>query len=120
SRPLAERFAAAGKRLYLVGGIVRDLFLGRELDSSDLDFTTDAHPDEILQLTGSWADAVWRQGERFGTIGVQKGGRSFEITTHRAEAYTTDSRKPQVTFSDDVAVDLSRRDFTVNAMALAL
>jgi poly(A) polymerase len=120
ARPLADRFEQADRRLYLVGGVVRDLFLGRELDRIDLDFTTDARPDEILALTADWADAVWRQGERFGTIGVQKGGRSFEITTHRAEAYTSDSRKPEVTFSDDVATDLSRRDFTVNAMALAL
>ena len=67
-----------------------------------------------------WADAVWLQGERFGTVGCEKDGDRFEITTFRAEVYRPDSRKPEVTFSDDIETDLSRRDFTVNAMALAL
>jgi poly(A) polymerase len=117
-RPLAERFDDAGHRLYLVGGVVRDLILGK--DSVDYDLTTDARPDEILRLLEGWADAVWEQGKAFGTIGFRKDGQTFEVTTHRAEAYRSDSRKPQVTYADDVETDLSRRDFTVNAMALRL
>jgi poly(A) polymerase len=119
SRPLAERFIDAGHRLYLVGGVVRDLLLGREL-TGDLDLTTDARPEATLDLVRDWADAVWTQGQRFGTIGVRKGDQDFEITTHRAEAYVSESRKPSVEFAGDVEADLSRRDFTVNAMALAL
>ena len=118
--PLAERFAAAGHRLYLVGGSVRDAILGRPLDSIDLDFTTDARPDETEAVVAGWADAVWTQGKRFGTIGATRQGRPYEITTHRAEAYTPESRKPEVEFADAVEADLSRRDFTVNAMALSL
>ncbi len=119
--PLAERFAAAGWRLYLVGGSVRDAILGRPLATPvDLDFTTDARPDDIEAVVKGWADALWDQGRRFGTIGVKKDGRTYEITTHRADAYSPDSRKPDVEFSDAVEADLSRRDFTVNAMALRL
>jgi poly(A) polymerase len=118
--PLAERFEAAGHRVYLVGGVVRDLVLGRSLDGQDLDLTTDAQPEQSLALLEGWADAVWTQGQAFGTIGARRGGVTFEVTTHRAEAYRADSRKPQVTFADDVTVDLSRRDFTVNAMALRI
>ncbi|HYI62206.1 MAG TPA: CCA tRNA nucleotidyltransferase [Acidimicrobiales bacterium] len=118
-RPLADAFTAAGHRLYLVGGIVRDHFLGRDLGpDADIDLTTDARPDAILDLVRPLADAVWEQGARFGTIGCRIGGRAFEVTTHRAEAYTSESRKPEVTFSDAIEADLSRRDFTVNAMAL--
>ena len=118
-RPLAARFDAADHRIYLVGGIVRDLVLGRPLDgSADIDLTTDAHPDVVTELVRGWADAVWDQGARFGTIGLKKGETVFEITTHRAEAYVPDSRKPEVSFADEVEADLSRRDFTVNAMAL--
>ena len=124
--PLSDRFRAAGHRLYLVGGTVRDLLAG-DVDSSELfdfDATTDARPAEIKKLLHGWADAIWTQGERFGTIGAKKrgphGDRIYEITTHRAEAYTDDSRKPEVEFSDRIEADLSRRDFTVNAMALEL
>jgi poly(A) polymerase len=120
ARPLAERFVEAGHHVYLVGGIVRDLLVGRQRDAPDLDLTTDARPDQIKQVVSGWADALWTQGERFGTIGVKKGDRTFEITTHRAEAYTPDSRKPTVEFADAVEADLSRRDFTVNALAVAL
>ena len=117
---VAARFTRAGHRLYLVGGVVRDAFLGRLHDDNDLDFTTDARPDEIESVVAGWADAVWTQGKRFGTIGLLHRGRRMEITTHRAEAYVPDSRKPDVQFTSDIDVDLSRRDFTVNAMALAL
>lgn len=120
TRDLAERFTAAGYRIYLVGGVVRDAILGRALHLLDLDFTTDAVPDEIERLMHGWADAVWTQGKRFGTIGAKRGERILEITTHRAEAYHPESRKPHVEFATDVEADLSRRDFTVNAMALAL
>ena len=115
-RPLAQRFDAGGYRLYLVGGIVRDAVVGQPL--ADIDLTTDARPDQTTALVRGWADAVWDQGARFGTVGLKKGDTVFEVTTHRAEAYSPDSRKPDVTFADAVDVDLSRRDFTVNAMAL--
>ncbi len=121
--PLGRRFADAGHRLYLVGGVVRDLLAGRELGDSatvDLDFTTDASPAQTKKLLRDRAGALWTQGERFGTIGAKLDGRSIEITTHRGEAYRPDSRKPDVTFSTEVTDDLSRRDFTVNAMAIAL
>jgi len=120
ARPLAELFADAGHRLFLVGGVVRDLMVDRQLTSPDLDFTTDARPDETKKLIADWADAVWTQGEKFGTIGAKKGDRAYEITTHRAEVYVPDSRKPEVVYADAVEADLSRRDFTVNAMALEL
>jgi poly(A) polymerase len=118
--PLAERFSAAGARLYLVGGVVRDAVLDRLSPGTDLDFTTDALPDTVEAILSGWAEAVWTQGKRFGTIGAVVGGRTVEITTHRAEAYHPDSRKPDVVFADAVEADLSRRDFTVNAMALSL
>jgi poly(A) polymerase len=119
--PLARAFDAAGHRLYLVGGIVRDLLLGRDVTArSDIDLTTEAVPAEVKRVVGPVADAVWTQGERFGTIGLKVGDRTFEITTHRAESYAPDSRKPEVAFGTDIHGDLSRRDFTVNAMALAL
>jgi poly(A) polymerase len=121
ARPLAEAFVAAGHRIYLVGGIVRDQLLGRELGpDADLDLTTDATPAQIKAIVGPLADAVWTQGERFGTIGAKVGERVFEITTHRAESYAPDSRKPEVAFGTDIGDDLARRDFTVNAMALEL
>jgi poly(A) polymerase len=122
--PLAARFRAAGHRVYLVGGTVRDLFVAHERDDFDLDLTTDARPDEIKRCLEGWADAIWSQGERFGTIGAIRSTdgreRVYEITTFRAEAYTDDSRKPHVVFADEIDADLSRRDFTVNAMALEL
>lgn len=119
--PLTERFAAAGHRLYLVGGTVRDLLLG-DVETADLDFdfTTPARPAEIKACLQGWADAIWTQGERFGTIGAKRGERIYEITTHRADVYHDDSRKPDVEFADAVEADLARRDFTINAMALEL
>lgn len=113
---LGERFEAAGHVLYLVGGSVRDAFLGRRHD--DLDFATDARPEVIKAIVEDWADAIYTMGERFGTIGVRKGDQTFEITTFRSEVYRVDSRKPEVSFSDTIEEDLSRRDFTVNSMAL--
>jgi poly(A) polymerase len=118
--PLTERFAARGHRLYLVGGTVRDLLVGDDRDDYDFDATTPARPGEIKACLAGWADAIWTQGERFGTIGAKKDGRTYEITTHRAEAYSDDSRKPHVEFADEIESDLSRRDFTINAMALEL
>jgi poly(A) polymerase len=118
--PLTERFSAAGHRLYLVGGTVRDLLFADDGVSDDFDATTSARPPDIKRCLEGWADAIWTQGERFGTIGAKKGDRIYEITTHRAEAYADDSRKPHVDFADEIEVDLSRRDFTVNAMALEL
>ena len=88
--------------------------------SPDLDFTTDARPEQIKRVVSGWADAVYTMGEGFGTIGARKGDATFEITTFRAEVYREESRKPHVTFSDDIEEDLSRRDFTVNAMALRI
>jgi poly(A) polymerase len=118
---LARAFAAEGRRLYLVGGIVRDTLLGRERDELDLDFTTDALPAETLRILKRFpTEGLWTQGERFGTIAAKLDGRTLEITTHRGEAYQPDSRKPDVQFSDDISVDLSRRDFTINALALEL
>ena len=118
--PLAARFVASGHQVYLVGGIVRDLLLGRELADGDIDLTTDARPEQTKQVLSGWADHLWTQGERFGTIGAARDGRTYEITTHRAEAYVPDSRKPSVEFADAIDEDLSRRDFTVNAMALRI
>ena len=118
--PVTAAFAAAGRRLYIVGGTVRDLLLGRDVGALDFDFTTDARPDETKSILAGIVDSVWTQGERFGTIAAKRGDRTLEVTTHRAEAYSPDSRKPDVRFSDSVLSDLSRRDFTINAMALEL
>jgi poly(A) polymerase len=120
---VARRFAAAGRSLSLVGGSVRDaLFPGPTGTATphDLDLTTDALPAETERLVRGWADDIWTQGERFGTIGCRKGTQVYEITTYRAEVYVPDSRKPEVTFGEDLTVDLSRRDFTMNALALRL
>jgi poly(A) polymerase len=115
---LAARFATGGHELALVGGPVRDAFLGREV--SDLDLTTDARPDRILELVEPVADAVWDIGREFGTIGARLGGSTVEITTYRSDVYDGETRKPEVAFGDSLEADLGRRDFTINAMALRL
>ncbi|NUR31867.1 MAG: CCA tRNA nucleotidyltransferase [Catenulispora sp.] len=115
---LAGRFAAAGHTLALVGGPVRDALLGRLSD--DLDFTTDARPEQVLKLVQGRAEAVWDVGIAYGTVGAQRHGAKLEITTFRSEAYDRDSRKPEVSYGDSIEDDLFRRDFTVNAMAVRL
>ncbi|MFJ5883110.1 CCA tRNA nucleotidyltransferase [Kitasatospora cineracea] len=119
---IARRFQEAGHRLSLVGGSVRDALLGRL--GNDLDFTTDARPQQILKLVKGWADAVWDVGIAFGTVGARKdtadGSFLIEITTYRSEAYDRTSRKPEVSYGDSIEQDLVRRDFTVNAMAVDL
>jgi poly(A) polymerase len=115
---LGARFQAAGHELALVGGTVRDILVGRP--SPDLDFTTDARPEQIAVLLKGWADAWWEVGAVFGTVGGRKGDNIVEVTTYRDEIYRSDSRKPDVTFGDSLEHDLVRRDFTVNAMALTL
>ncbi len=115
---LARRFQEAGFSLALVGGSVRDALLGRL--GNDLDFTTDARPDDVVKIVRPWADALWEVGIAFGTVGAQKDGYQIEVTTYRSEAYDRTSRKPEVSYGDSIEDDLVRRDFTVNAMAVAL
>ncbi len=115
---LGARFSSAGEQIALVGGPVRDAMLGRL--HTDLDFTTSARPETTERLLAGWADATWDMGRAFGTIGCRKGEWQIEITTFRSDAYSADSRKPAVEYGDTLAGDLGRRDFTVNAMAVAL
>jgi poly(A) polymerase len=115
---LSTAFAAAGHELALVGGPVRDAFLGRVV--SDLDFTTDARPDEILRIVTPLSETQWDVGREYGTIGALVRGEPVEITTYRADAYDGETRKPVVEFGDTLEGDLNRRDFSVNAMALRL
>jgi poly(A) polymerase len=115
---LAAQFKAAGFRLALVGGPVRDSLLGRL--GNDLDFTTDARPDDTKKIMRKWAEDIWDVGIKFGTIGAKKSDITFEVTTYRADSYESDSRKPEVDFGDTIEGDLLRRDFTVNAMAIEL
>ena len=117
-REIGGRFAVAGRELYLVGGSVRDAVLGRL--TSDLDFTTDARPDEVQHILRPWAEAMWDTGIDFGTVGAAKAGHRLEITTFRADSYDQVSRNPQVRFGDSLAEDLVRRDFTANAMAVRI
>ena len=116
---LGSAFADAGHELYLVGGSVRDAVLGR-LSSPDLDFATDAHPEQVQQIVRGWADSVWETGIAFGTVGVGKGDYRLEITTFRADRYDQVSRSPEVRFGNRLDDDLVRRDFTVNAMAVRI
>jgi poly(A) polymerase len=115
---LGEIFAAAGHELALVGGPVRDVFLGRQ--SGDIDLATDAPPERVEAIVSDWADQVWTVGIAFGTIGLRKGGSTFEITTYRSDSYDRTSRKPVVSYGRSLEDDLARRDFTVNAMAAKL
>jgi len=115
---LATAFKAAGFKLALVGGPVRDAILGRL--GNDLDFTTNARPKESEKILKKWADSVWDIGAAFGTVAGKKGEITVEITTYRSENYEKDSRKPAVEFGENIEGDLSRRDFTINAMALEL
>jgi poly(A) polymerase len=120
ARELGERFRAAGHELHLVGGVVRDSLLGRLRPDADLDLATSAEPSETVRLLQGWADQRYVQGARFGTVGARKDDRRFEITTFRQEVYPEAERKPAVTFGKDLRTDLSRRDFTFNAMAVSL
>ena len=115
---LAEEFKKEGFRLALVGGPVRDAILGRL--GNDLDFTTDAHPHHTKKILKAWADNTWDTGILFGTVAGKRGDTTVEVTTYRTEKYEEDSRKPDVEFGETIEGDLSRRDFTVNAMALEL
>ncbi len=115
---LGELFVTAGHELALVGGPVRDAFLGRA--STDFDLTTDALPARILDLVTGWADQIWTVGIQFGTVGLRKGRDHFEITTYRSDSYDRLSRKPVVSYGQSLSGDLARRDFTVNAMAARL
>ena len=121
SAPLARAFADAGFSLYAVGGSVRDAVLGRERgEDYEIDFTTNARPDDITRLMKPLCTALWEQGRAFGTIGgrLRESGIKAEITTFRSEAYVDHSRKPSVEWGDSLEADLSRRDFTINALAL--
>ena len=121
ARPVAERFAQAGHSLFAVGGAVRDALLGAPArDEQEIDFTTDARPEEIMLLLAPLCSTLWEQGREFGTIGgiVRETGLKAEVTTFRSESYVVHSRKPAVQWGDSLSEDLSRRDFTINAIAL--
>ena len=115
---LGTRFQKAGHELFLVGGAVRDAVLHRA--GNELDFATDARPQQVIAVLQGWAEARYLVGIRFGTVGARKRGHLLEITTFREEIYAEDSRNPEVTFAKDVETDLARRDFTINAMAVRL
>lgn len=122
--PIGRVFRDAGHELHLVGGMVRDVLLGLAGEgedlTGDLDLTTDARPDQSRALLEPLASVIWDQGARFGTIGAKVGEALVEVTTYRSESYAPDSRKPEVAFGDDLDVDLSRRDFTINAIAVSV
>ena len=115
---LAHAFAAKGYKLALVGGPVRDAILGRL--GNDLDFTTNAPPEESKKILIDWAENVWDTGIEFGTVAGKRGDTTVEVTTYRSETYDSNSRKPEVVYGENIEGDLSRRDFTVNSMALEL
>ncbi len=118
ARDLGDRFSAAGFETWLVGGSVRDRLLGG--GSPDIDVATDAKPSEMLPILRGWAGQLWLQGVKYGTIGALVGETRFEITTYREEWYVEDSRKPEVHFAPDIRSDLTRRDFTVNSIAVKI
>lgn len=121
AKELGKRFAAAGYQLHLVGGWVRDALLGRpSAPHDDLDFATDARPEQVLELALGWAREVWEVGIDFGTVGLRRDDVRCEVTTYRAEVYDRFSRKPDVSYGESLADDLQRRDFTVNAMAVSV
>ena len=111
---------AAGHEVHLVGGSVRDALLGRGDTDNDLDVTTDARPEQVLELVTPVAEATWNTGIAFGTVGAEVRGVRLEITTFRADRYDRSRRNPEVAWGDSLADDLRRRDFTVNAMAVSL
>src|SRR5580658_4359266 len=115
---IGQLFARHGFELALVGGPVRDVFLGQR--PTDLDLTTDATPEQVMELVRGWADHLWTVGIAFGTVGLRKHGVTFEITTYRSEQYRATSRRPDVQYARSLEEDLSRRDFTINAMAARL
>jgi poly(A) polymerase len=115
---LAQAFSAKGYTLALVGGPVRDAILGRL--GNDLDFTTNAKPEESKKILQGWAEHVWDTGIAFGTVAGKLGETTVEVTTYRSDVYEKDSRKPDVSYGENIEGDLSRRDFRVNSMALEL
>jgi poly(A) polymerase len=120
---LGAAFAAAGHELHLVGGTVRDALLGRhspDEPDTDLDFATDARPEQVLAIVAGVAQATWTTGIEFGTVGARVGDRACEITTYRADRYDRVTRNPDVVYGTSLRDDLQRRDFTVNAMALSV
>src|SRR5215471_15423180 len=117
---LARLFAADGHELALVGGKIRDVFLGRHSKDREFDLATDARPEQVREITARWADTIWETGIEFGTVGLRKGDAVFEITTYRSDKYQPGSRKPGVIYGRFLEEDLARRDFTVNAIAARL
>ncbi|MCW2548610.1 MAG: polynucleotide adenylyltransferase/metal dependent phosphohydrolase [Mycobacterium sp.] len=117
---LGALFQAAGHELYLVGGSVRDMLLGASAATPDLDFATDARPEQVLEITRGWSEGSWEVGIAFGTVGLMRRNVRFEITTYRSEAYDRSSRNPDVRYGESLEEDLGRRDFTINAMAVSV